>query len=150
MDGKAGASSVYDPANPIYDPIHAFVGRAWHSAPYSLPAFIWYNFDQYRFCPAGISFRPAQEISLEKAVARFPTKYQFIGSNDAECNRNSSWTALCEDLSGKAISSKTEKHECRVNLEEQSCRKFGCLGIKVLDVVDRYVVLQNIAMWTCP
>ena len=109
------------------------------------------DFNQSHFCPVGISFRPGQEIPLHYAVRRFPTKYQFIGSNDAECNRKTNWTVLCEDLSGKAISSKTEKHECLVNLKEQSCRKFGCLGIKVdASDVPGIVAYQNIAILTCP
>ena len=128
--------------------------KLWHSVRNpGMPQFIWYDFRVRRFSPARISFHPRRDRPNPKAQSlkeQTPTKFQFIGSNDAVCDRNSAWTVLCEDLSGEPVASRNENRECRVDGQQP---EFRCLGLKILAVHRLYVgsgnfsTLSGIRIW---
>ena len=76
-----------------------------------------------------------------------PTSYQFVGSNAAVCNDDSTWTILCEDLSDRVWRNDHEVRYCKVKPEIVG--KFRCLGIRVLANrrTDGWTSLRNIRMW---
>ena len=139
-DGIARATSVIN-SEPRYQAAEAFKEGAnefWHSGrdakgygnvEYSFPHMIWYEFPENdAFVPARVSFK-ARTGSGCNAGKCGATKYQFIGSNDAGCDRFSKWTILCEDLSGKLFQLNEVKY-CQV--KRGSRKRFRCLGISVL------------------
>ena len=73
--------------------------------------------------------------------------YQFVGSNDATCNDDATWTVLCEDLSDRAWRNEWEVRYCKVKAEISE--KFRCLGFRVLANrrTDGWTSLRNIRMW---
>ena len=124
-----------------------------------LPVYIWYDFQRHQVAPTRISFHPRRadtnaadrRCNLERKT---PTQFQFVGSNDAVCHRNSTWTILCEDRSGKPFASQDETRQCSVDdAAPLPLRpKFRCLGLKILAVNsgnDRFgACLSGIRMWT--
>ena len=91
-----------------------------------------------------MSFQPAQENGATQGA---PSSYQFVGSNDAACNDNSTWTVLCEDLSDREWRNYWEVRYCRVKPE--MTEEFRCLGIRGLvnRRTDGAMSLRNIRMW---
>ena len=91
-----------------------------------------------------MSFQPAQPNTATHGA---PTSYQFVGSNDAVCNDDASWTILCEDLSDREWRNYWKVRFCRVKPEINE--KFRCLGIRVLANrrPDGASSLRNIRMW---
>ena len=81
------------------------------------------------------------------AIARGPTSYQFVASNDNVCNDGATWTVLCEDLSNTAWSGYQDTKYCRVKPEMKG--KYRCLGLRVLKNQDPkgWVTLRNIRVW---
>lgn len=143
-----------------FGPDRAFqttTGNNWHSGRDSeskgdqvvpFPHLIWYSF-KAPFTPGRISFRPNQVSECGKnGYWCGATKWQFIGSNDEDCDQYSAWTILCEDLSGKHFERKTQSKYCTVDPSVKI--KFKCLGISVLDAsYPGYscVSINGIRMW---
>ncbi len=162
-NGTAGASSHnHDGVRTENGFVIKDRNKLWASGPQErLPVFIWYDFKNRQIIPTRISFHPRRDTtvsqtwnSMDFAKRLTPTKFQFVGSNDAVCNRNSTWTILCKDLSGNQIASQNETRQCRVEkwappmpacgtlVASQapicgasmaplpSCQKYRCLGLK--------------------
>ena len=152
IEGVAGASSTFGEKEIAAAAAAGFMingtTKLWHSGPKSnpepLPHFIWYDFRVRQLSPDRISFRPRRG-TFYAAKNQTPTKFQFIGSNDAVCSTKSNWIVLCENLSGKPVESQEETRGCRVNKRHA---KFRCLGIKILDnLVQGVSSLRGIRMW---
>jgi len=152
-DGDAGATNYYSPGTM---PLKAFIPRSpidsnmWHTgsgsssgSPPDLPVMIWYDFKSRSIRPEAVSFQSAQAAAN---LQRGPTSYQFVGSNDAVCNDDSTWTVLCEDLSDRAWRNRWDVKRCKVKPE--ITEEFRCLGLVVLSSRgDGWVTLRNIRMW---
>ena len=96
------------------------------------------------FFTSQVSFQPAQKGG---ALQGAPTAYQFVGSNDAVCNDDATWTVLCEDLSDRAWRNEWEVRYCKVKPEMSE--KFRCLGIRALknQRPTGWTAIRNIRMW---
>lgn len=135
--GKAGASTSWRDA-PWSDPEQAFkqdIKHAWASGIFPngvrtpCPHLIWYDFPLERaFIPAEVSFRVRQDTA--GGLAHGPTKWQFVGSNDDNCDAKGGWAILCEDLSGTTFKTKGDTKYCVV--PARMIRKFRCLGMRIL------------------
>ena len=94
------------------------------------------------------------EISGGMWKQKTPSTFQFIGSNDAVCNKDSEWTVLGEVVDRK-VKTLDEVFTCDVRSEVYEsfpCQKFRCLGIKVMKVPEKnggkyYATLDNFRMW---
>ena len=98
-----------------------------------------------------LSFQPAESGSATQGA---PSSYQFIGSNAINCDDDSEWTILCEDLSDRIWRSQFEVRYCKVNqtlISDASPeqRGFRCLGIRALKNRrgDGWTSIRNIRMW---
>ena len=139
--GIAAASSTYSGLNapnafvPPDGSAYEETKHLWAAVNPVLPAFIWYDFQRRSICPSKVSFLPRQD-NLEWAIRNMATKYQFLGSNDETCNPQSSWTLLCEDLSGKKIKSFDESRGCEVvNARSWGVQnKYRCISLKILEL----------------
>ena len=126
-----------------YRPENAFQKTSnvyWHSGRDSeakgdtvipFPHLIWYSF-KAPFTPGRVSFRPRHDTGCG-ATGYWcgATQWQFIGTNDEDCDEKSAWTILCEDMSGKRFERPRQSKYCNVDLSIK--KKFKCLGISVLD-----------------
>ena len=78
-----------------------------------------------------------------------PTEWQFVGSyGDAgKCSKDSKWNVLCEDLSGKRISSRGETVSCEV--PDKLTKSYQCLGINVLKLSTKagLLLIKSVKMW---
>ena len=93
-----------------------------------------------------ISFQPRQGL-IEWAVKQTPTHFQFIGSNDEICTKDSDWSVLGE-ATAPQIKSFGERRQCYVGDGSAPCCKFRCLGIKVLAVLQgSEASIDNIQIW---
>ena len=152
-DGSAHATSEY-PAPWTADKAFS-VGHnvAWHSkfdpitkAYDRFPILVWYEFPaENTFIPGRVSFRARQdEIKLKNQI---PGQWQFVGSNDAKCNKFGKWTVLCEDLSNHVDPNLCWTKYC--NVEDKILKKYKCLGINVLN--SNYeggsATLRDVRMW---
>ena len=138
--------------NECFSPARFFVPRCiagQGGITFPFPHLIWYEF-KTAFLPGRVSFRPGQNNNHCGNTGYWcgATKWQFIGTNDADCNRYSNWTILCEDLSGKPFKFVTHSKYCTVRA---SLRKsFQCLGISVLETNYPHspnVTLGGVKMW---
>jgi len=134
------------------------VGTGWHigkpfhiNEPTSLPVLIWYDFVSRKVVPSELSFQPAESGGATQGA---PSSYQFIGSNAINCDDDSEWTILCEDLSDRIWRSQFEVRYCKVNqtlISDASPeqRGFRCLGIRALKNRrgDGWTSIRNIRMW---
>jgi hypothetical protein len=149
--GVAGATSFY----PNWQPEKGFtsqipVDQGWHAGPgsgnaYSPPLILWYDFKTATgIQPAEVSLQPCQTGG---GLQGAPSSYQFIGSNDAVCNDDATWTILCEDLSDRAWRSHWEVRYCKVKPEIHET--FRCLGIRALanHRPDGWTSMRNVRMW---
>ena len=139
--GVAEASSVYNTASAIQASNAFLVGskKFWHSGrdangkgdvAFSYPHLIWYKFAKAdAFIPARLSFKARLQSGCDPAGCG-ATKYQFIASNDGNCNQYSAWKVLCEDLSGRNFSPVNEVKYCEV--KRSDLQKYSCVGISVL------------------
>merc|ERR1712002_1294944 len=75
------------------------------------PVMIWYDFKSRHIRPAEMSIQPAQTGA---AMQGAPSQWQVVGSNDVNCDDDSNWTVLCEDLPTRngAASTKSDIAEC--------------------------------------
>ena len=135
--GVAHASSVHDSHWPAKDAFRR-VHHGWASSgEQRFPAKVWFAFHEPA-SPSAISFR-SRQTSLGGAQLQMPRRFQFIGSNDAECKQDSVWVILCEGSNMEPQSSLDERRGCRVkrNLLGLSYR---CLGLNILEVAPNYPV----------
>ena len=148
-EGMAGAtSSDGSAATRAFDPDN----RAWVTSLYSKTQgtqHLWYDFKNpgRLHCPIKISFLPRQDGQLTTALDQLPRKFQFTGSNDESCNEASNWDVLCERESEfqERPSSQAESRGCEV---KRPCKKYRCIGIKVMKVYQGlWVALDKVRMW---
>ena len=94
-------------------------------------------------CHAQMSIQPAQTGA---AMQGAPSQWQVVGSNDVNCDDDSNWTVLCEDLSDRKWRSTYEVRYCRM---PQNKQEFRCVGIRVLNNFrsDGWTSLRNIRLW---
>jgi len=150
--GVVGASSY---RHDHWHPGYAFkkqlpVDNGWHIGPasgdvsHNPPVMLWYDFKAEGYRAAEVTFQPAQKGTATDGA---PSSYQFVGSNDAVCNDDATWTVLCEDLSDRAWRNYWEVRRCKVKPE--MTEKFRCLGIRVLANRrnDGWTSLRNVRMW---
>jgi len=107
------------------------------------PVMIWYDFKTRHVKPAEMSIQPAQTGA---AMQGAPSQWQVVGSNDVNCDDDSNWTVLCEDLSDRKWRSAYEVRYCRM---PQNKQEFRCVGIRVLNNLrsDGWTSLRNIRLW---
>ena len=145
--GTAKASvSDYDSRGPdrAFDGNSGTYFYTGRSTPFN--KFVWFQF-QTPIIPGRISIMPHQHGNFEKFG---PTKWQFIASNgiEGECSKDSSsWTVLCEDLSGEEFTSLGQRKSC--DASDEMTTAFYCLGVKILDSGSRRpaATLSEIKMW---
>ena len=150
--GFAGATSVSDSGHRKLG--FAFDGNSstfWRSPLLrpSLPSYIWYDFKNRSIKPAAISFRPRPAGYW--GLRQYPSKFQFVGSNDEICTHHSNWSVICEDLSGVRVASIHDTKGCRVEMPPP-LQTFRCLGLKALAVGDNMAesgatALRDITIW---
>ena len=111
--------------------------KIWHSGPRvgktPLPAYVWYDFVTRQIRPAKVSFRPRQD-DLPGAKKQTPGYFQLVGTNEADCNEDSQWQVLCQDLSGIPVESLADRRSCQVRREDIRGQSFRCVGIRILQV----------------
>ena len=147
----AGSSSHY----PQWGAINGFLSKirlpsgvhGWCSRSQPLPHFIWYQFKE-TFRPAKVTFLPRNN-DWDQAVVKTPTQFQFIGTNDENCNPNSVWTILCADLTANSPSSFYGIRQCKVDAPLIADQLFRCLGLKVLKVGEgvQMACVHRIRFW---
>ena len=146
IGGTPGATSVYpNPAWAIKNGFARNIPTGWHNYhPYGdLPEMIWYKFRR-GFVPAEVSFQPRADNA--KYVFQGPNVYQFVGTNDHHCNAHSTWTVLCEDLSGYPFRHPTDVKRCVVRSNIK--KRFSCLGLRIWKSGHTSAIsLSNIRMW---
>jgi len=151
--GKAGSSSLFSTYKGR-KPDNAFIDNeiTWWSGKnkegkgeyQSFPHLMWYDFDK-QIVPGEVG------IGRSTAKKQSPIMWDFIGSNDSECNKYSAWTILCSDRSGKPFpGGKFGMKYCAA--DEKMKASYRCLGIRVLNVDgdDRdvpMVQIRLIRMW---
>ena len=138
--GKAVASSLYDINANAASAFNRNNGNFWHSGRnaegkgnlvYPFPHLVWYEFPT-PFVPGRVSFRPRQSSGCGSGGYWCgATKWQFIASNDPQCNEMSVWTVLCEDLSGKPFERSVQSKYCVSDPTVDET--YRCVGISVLD-----------------
>merc|ERR1712176_306749 len=165
--GSPGASSCYKKYcnwnNGFYSPAKAFLvqdpqstsketSKTFVSDMMQLPVTIWYKFKNgTSIIPRRVSFQASNGhyygIYNRMSSGFQATKWQFVGTNSATCNKNSDWKTLCEDLSGSVSSDKNHIKECTV--DKSITKSFTCLGIRALESQHSsgFVAFRNIRMW---
>ena len=108
-----------------------------------------------------VTFLPRQDGGFTH-IDKNQKGFQFVGTNDVNCDESSRWSVLCEDLDAPEIdsgnlASLTEERKCRVEAgmeaeAEPEAPKFRCLGLKIIDTfrVGRQAgktSLSRIHMW---
>jgi len=148
VGGTPGASSIY---HSEYGPEKAFGPNpnpsekyySWTSKSSDIPAYVWYDFKR-QLRPAKISFLPRQ-YSVANANRNSLKRFQFIGTDDSVCSKNSNWKVLCGGVSGP-YQSLDDERGCTIP-GTQSMQSFHCLGLRVLERENNYVALTGIRMW---
>lgn len=114
-----------------------------------LPLYIWYEFPATAlFVPGIVSFFPHSSSSYYND---YPVDYQFVGSNDKTCQKDSNWVVLGE------VNHNTHSHT-QYKYERSYCKAapaivqpFRCVGIKVMNTNDwasnGYIALRGIQFW---
>ena len=133
-DGVAHSTSINSKIE--FHPKEAFKSNStWRSIykpPQLFPAYIWYDFRSRRIRPTLITFLPRQDRQNSRAqLKKTPSKFRFVGTNDAICNEDSDWSILCEGRSNDrpTIESLTIERGCHVSNPDLSA--FRCLGLKI-------------------
>ena len=146
-DGTAGSSTVSG-----YPLENAFIADLpiWYSEhPPSFPVFIWYRFSQ-----------PLRPVNVSLLATKYyePTEFQFIGTNDQECNPSASWEYLCENISDCKYSKQCyyapSTFSCDVESTKLSHQSFHCIGLNITEsdnywwyYGNKYVGLKQVRIW---
>ena len=98
------------------------------------------------FFPLPLLFHPQTAATCATLT---PTKFQFIGSNDAMCDDFAAWTIICENLSDESFSTMRETRFCAADPQKVGSSVFKCLGLRILGTKnkDGWTSLNNIRMW---
>jgi hypothetical protein len=121
--------------------------RGWTSGRNQAPpSYIWYKFPG-PLLPAKISFLP-RKTSVQNANIVRVKRFQFIGTNDPSCSKNSNWKVLCEG-ENPPYQSINDERGCTIKNKVQ---KFRCLGLRSLVRSDSSsgpgeVSLRRIRIW---
>jgi len=113
-----------------------------------LPVTIWYKFkDGISIIPRRVSFQASNGHYSGISSGFQATKWQFVGTDSATCNKHSYWETVCEDTSGSVSSDKNHIKGCTV--DKSITKSFTCLGIRALESQDSYgrVAFRNIRIW---
>ena len=113
----------------------------------SPPEYVWYDFKR-QLRPAKISYLPRKSSVGNASFVRVK-RFQFVGTNDPFCSKNSDWKVLCEGESAP-YKSLDDERGCTVPAE-QYMGTFHCLGLKSLvkaDTSTGEVSLRGIRIWT--
>jgi len=91
----------------------------WNKA---FPHLLWYEFPEDHI-PARFSFRRGGEYSGE-----VPKTWQFVASQEENCNQNSAWFELCGDIAGENLVYRADVG-CDVPIGSRA--PYRCLGIRI-------------------
>jgi len=154
VGGTPGASSEWSSSS-SYPKADAFKlnpaggGGGWTSenpkTVHEPPAYIWYNFKR-QLRPAKISYLPRKGSVVSANVVRVK-RFQFVGTDDSICSKNSDWKVLCEGESA-SYESINDERGCTVPVK-QNMGAFHCLGLRSLVASDSHgeVSLRGIRIW---
>ena len=153
VGGDPGASSEYSSKYPKADAFKQNrVGPHWGWVSKSdekdkPPVYIWYDFKR-QLRPAKISYLPRSHISVVIANRVRVKGFQFVGTDDPSCSKNSNWKVLCggESAPYKSID---DERGCTVPVK-QNMGVFHCLGLRSLvksDGLEGAVSLRGIRIW---
>ena len=84
-----------------------------------------------------------------------PSKFEFVGTNDSNCGKNSNWVTLCRRRVDFEESTKNRElsRGCLVNPKSiQGKSKFRRLGLKILEIensimANKHSCLSGIRIW---
>jgi len=148
VGGTPGASSELSPTNAKHK---AFKKNAnWESARNDPPYYIWYDFER-PLRPAKISYLPHGPYGNNQWTNYGLQPFQFIGTDDPVCAKNSNWTVLCEGESSGSYHDlylrRSDERGCTVATKS----KFHCLGLKFMvpknETRPNFVALTGIRIW---
>lgn len=150
VGGTAGASSEWSQR---YAAEYAFLnkppkksGGGWTSGrDIPPPNSVWYDFKR-RLRPAKISFLP-RSTSVGNANAVRVRRFQFIGTDDANCSKHSNWKVLCQ-AENPSYKSLNDERGCTVT-DKKNMQGYHCLGLRSLlrGTGSGEVGLRGIRMW---
>jgi len=128
----------------------------WQSAENDPPYYIWYDFKRL-LRPAKISYLPYKPYGTNQWTNYGLMPFQFIGTDDPVCAKNSNWTVLCEGESSIFYYQRQRSDERGCTVATKSYRgNFHCLGLRFLvpKIVnanfygqENYVALRGIRIW---
>jgi len=147
--GTPGASSEFDAEhfkaeNAFKPDPHTHYQYSWTSTYRDFPAYIWYDFKR-QLRPKKVSYLPRRS-DVQNANAVRVKRFQFVGTNDRVCSKNSNWKVLCEGKSAP-YKSLNDERGCIVP-SNQSVQSFSCLGLKIIEGINNMEVsLMGIRIW---
>merc|ERR1711962_162225 len=155
VGGTPGASSEWSGCDGCYPVADAFTQNpgkygGWTSdyvtkASGAPPQYIWYDFKR-QLRPAKISYL-ARGKSASYSIVRVK-RFQFVGTDDPVCSKNSNWKVLCGGESAPYKSGDLERG-CTIPVN-QNTQRFHCLGLRSLiksDSSNGEVGLTGIRIW---
>jgi len=109
------------------------------------PAYIWYDYKR-QLRPAKISYLPRKTYVVNANLVRVK-RFQFVGTDDTICSKNSDWKVLCEGESA-SYESIYDERGCTVPVK-QNMGAFHCLGLRSLAASESAgeVSLRGIRIW---
>jgi len=152
VGGAPGASSEWSESFPKADAFKQnpeSSGGGWMSENDKKdkpPVYIWYDFKR-QLRPAKISYLPRNKNVASANVHRVK-QFQFVGTDDPGCSKNSNWKVLCGGESAPYRSLDDERG-CTVPVK-QNMGAFHCLGLRSLvsaDWKNDGVSLRGIRIW---
>ena len=150
VGGAPGASSEWSLGHSKADAFKPNPGSlGWTSGSFITdkpPVYIWYDFKR-QLRPAKISYLP-RKSNVDNANAVRVKQFQFVGTDDPGCSKNSDWKVLCRGES-TPYKSLDDERGCTVPVE-QNMGAFHCLGLRSLvmsDGGDGEVSLRGIRIW---
>ena len=152
VGGDPGASSEWSPEYPKANAFKQNPGSygGWTSESDKKdkpPVYIWYDFKR-QLRPAKISYLPRSHISVVIANRVRVKGFQFVGTDDPSCSKNSNWKVLCGGESAP-YESLDDERGCTVPVK-QNMGVFHCLGLRSLvksDGLEGAVSLRGIRIW---
>jgi len=151
VGGTPDASSFLPgfPAEMAFKPYpghHKYHQYSWTSKFNEPPAYIWYDFKR-QLRPAKISYLP-RKSDVSNANAVRVKRFQFVGTNDPDCSKNSNWRVFCGGESA-LYESIDDERGCTIPVK-QNMGTFHCLGLRSLvkpDTPSGEVSLRGIRIW---
>ena len=153
VSGTPGASSEnnYYHAKDLAFKKNPGRGGGWRSAYNDPPYYIWYDFER-PLRPAKISYLPYGPYGNNQWTNYGLQPFQFIGTDDPVCAKNSNWTVLCEGESSISYNQRRRSDERGCTVATKSYKgKFHCLGLRFLvpknEKANNFVSLRGIRIW---